>query len=75
MNNQIEARPKKMTVECMLCHEIIYLGSNHKVGSFINCSNCDSMFEIINLNPAMIDWPYYDDDENIYDFDDDDYDY
>lgn len=75
MKDQIHTKPAKKIVECILCKEIIYIAHNQKVGTFINCSNCDTMFEIINLNPLMIDWPYFDEEEGFYDFDDDDYDY
>ena len=37
-----------------------------KINKFVTCKNCENVFEIINLHPIMIDWPYYDD----YDYDD-----
>lgn len=63
----------KAIVECLYCGEDIQININPKTGSFITCNKCSSQFEIIDLEPVTIDWPYYDDDYS----DDDDayYDY
>ena len=51
-----------MTAECLYCGEDVYVGRNPQVGNFITCDGCDSQFEIIDLEPIMVDWPYYEDD-------------
>lgn len=61
MKPQVKAKPKKVTVECLSCSEDIYVGRNPKVGSFVTCDNCDVEFEIIDLEPVMVDWPYFED--------------
>lgn len=71
MKHQIRTKPQKMTVECLNCSEDIYIGDKSKVGNFVTCKSCESLFEIIDLDPVMIDWYYYDDD---YGDDDDLYD-
>jgi transcription elongation factor Elf1 len=73
MKSQIKTKFKKLTVECLLCGKDIYVGDNSNVLKFISCNNCNTLFEIIRLNPVMIDWPYYDDDEGFYDDLDDEY--
>jgi hypothetical protein len=47
------------------------VGVNPTIGKFITCKNCESVYEIINIDPVMIDWPYYDDDDFFDDLDDD----
>jgi transcription elongation factor Elf1 len=74
MKTQIKFNQKKMFVECLLCSENIDVSDNPKISKFITCKNCESIFEIITLDPVMIDWPYYDDEGFDDDFDDD-YDY
>lgn len=64
-----------MIVECLSCGEDVYIGHNPKVGSFITCKSCDSLLEIVDLDPIMIDWPYYDDDESSFDSMEDESDY
>jgi hypothetical protein len=48
------------------------VGVNPTIGKFITCKNCESVYEIINIDPVMIDWPYYEDDylddEDLYDY-------
>ena len=65
MKPKIKTNNKHMVVECLMCYGNIDVGVNPKISKFITCKNCEMVFEIINLNPIMIDWPYYDDD--IYD--------
>lgn len=67
MKYQTNSKPKRMIVECLSCGEGIYVGRNPKVGSFITCHSCDALLEIIDIEPIMIDWPYYDDDESFSD--------
>lgn len=75
MKPQIKIKPKKLTVGCLLCSKDFYVEYNPKLGKFITCKNCETVFEIINIDPVMIDWPYYDDDEGFYDMIEDEYDY
>ena len=64
-NNKHTVNNKQKVVECLMCYEKIDVGLNPRINKFITCKNCEMVFEIINLDPIMIDWPYYDDD--IYD--------
>lgn len=72
MKPQIKTKQNKMTVECLSCGEGIHVGDNPKVSRFITCKRCEMVFEIINVDPILIDWPYCDDDyiddEELYDY-------
>ncbi|MGW8225518.1 MAG: hypothetical protein ACWGOY_07290 [Anaerolineales bacterium] len=73
MKPQAKTRPQQHTIECLVCKEIIDVGGKPQVGVIVECKNCESLFEIVELEPLMIDWPYYDDefndDEDLYDYD------
>jgi transcription elongation factor Elf1 len=58
---KIKTNHKDSIVKCLLCNKMIDLGLNYKVGKFITCKNCEMVYEIINIDPVMIDWPYYND--------------
>jgi transcription elongation factor Elf1 len=76
MKHQIKIQPKKATVECLSCNRDINVGHNTKIGSIVTCVRCNMSFEIIELNPLLIDWPYYDDDYFDGDYsDEDEYEY
>jgi hypothetical protein len=60
VNGKIKTKPMRKTIDCLLCSQEIYIGSNPKIGNFISCDNCDSQFEIIDLEPVLIDWFYFD---------------
>jgi len=62
MKPRINTNQKSKVVECLLCYRDINIGVNPNISKFITCKNCEMVFEIINLDPIMIDWPYYDDD-------------
>lgn len=62
MKHKYRTKPQKLTVECLNCSEDIYIADKAKVGSFVTCNSCESLFEIIDLDPLMIDWYFYDDD-------------
>jgi hypothetical protein len=70
---------KKVTVACLACEDDVYIGRNPKIGNYVICNSCDSEFQIIDLEPIMIDWPdedgYVDEEEAYYDdvYDEDDY--
>lgn len=68
MKSQVNTTHKDTVVKCLVCKQMIDLGINYKVGKFITCKNCESVYEIINIDPVMIDWPYYDfEDDDSYD--------
>lgn len=73
MKPQIKTKHKKMKVECLSCDNDIYIGDYPKVNKFITCKSCENVFEIINIDPILIDWPYFDDDyiddEDLYEYD------
>lgn len=62
MNDRSRTKPQKKVIECLYCNEDIYLGGNPKIGNIVECKNCESLFEIVDLEPVMIDWPFYADD-------------
>lgn len=72
MKSQYKIRQENIIVKCLLCNKIIDVGVNPIIGKFITCKNCESVYEIINIDPVMIDWPYYEDDylddEDLYDY-------
>lgn len=59
MNTQIKTKSNKMVVECLLCYREIHLGVGTKIGKFITCQHCEMVYEIIAVDPLMIDWPYH----------------
>ena len=57
-------------VYCLDCDSKIILHTQIQVGDQCICNDCDAEFQIVNVNPAEIEWLYDD-----YDYgDDDDYD-
>ena len=62
MKHQNKIINKERTVDCLYCKGEIYVRRNLKIGSYIKCISCDSRFEIVNLSPVMIDYPYFNDD-------------
>lgn len=76
MEHPMKIKPKKTVVECLSCGDDISIQGNIKIGNMITCDTCDTQLEIIELNPLMVDWPYYDDDYFDEDYaDEDDYEY
>ncbi len=71
MKQKTKSISKKLMVECLACEDDVYIGSNPKIGSYVICNSCDAEFQIIDLDPVLIDWPEYDDytddDEGYYD--------
>jgi transcription elongation factor Elf1 len=55
-----KTKTKKMTADCLYCGEDVYVGRDPQIGNFVSCDSCDSQFEVIDLEPIMVDWPYYD---------------
>jgi hypothetical protein len=78
MKPKIKTRSKNVTVECLACKDDVYVGQNPKIGNYVFCHSCDAEFQIIDLEPVMIDWPDYngfsDEDEGYYDDTYDEYD-
>jgi hypothetical protein len=72
MNNSRTKTKKKRTVVCLLCGEDIYIGHNPHIGSRIICDRCDTQFEIVDLDPVLVDWLYHDDFDDDDDIEDDD---
>ncbi len=74
MDQNTRAREEKQVLECLFCSEEINIKGNPKIGVMVECSNCESLFEIVEVNPVSIDWPYYGDDfiddDDFFDFDD-----
>ena len=79
MKQVTKTRPKKVTVECLVCNDDVYVGQNPKVGSYVTCNGCDAEFQIVDLEPVLIDWPefddYVDDEEGYYNDIDEDNDF
>ena len=72
MKHHTKPHPKNETVECLSCEEDVYVGRNPKIGKYVVCNNCDATFQIIDIEPVLIDWPeddddYTDDDAGFYD--------
>ena len=70
MKHNQKEHSKKETVECLACDEDVYVGRNPKVGHFVTCHNCDATFQIIDIDPVLIDWPYDEDDAEYEDYED-----
>jgi len=49
-----------ITAECPLCGEKIYLGLILKYGQAVFCPFCQSMREVVNLQPIELEWVYFD---------------
>ena len=79
MKNKTRTRSKKVMVECLACEDDVYIDRNPKIGSYVICSNCDAAFQIIGIEPILIDWPddddYFDEEEGYYDDINDENDY
>ena len=71
MKRQMKVQTDKGIVECLSCDGLIHVGGNPKIGGLVTCDSCDESFEIIDINPLMVDWIMYDDDC----FDEDEYEY
>ena len=71
MKHHEKMRPKNANVECLACDEEVYVGRNPKVGHFVTCHHCDETFQIIEIDPVLIDWPYEEDDDEYEDYSDD----
>ena len=63
MKHHEKMRPKRETVECLACDDDVYVGRNPKVGNFVTCRHCEEVFQIIDIDPVLIDWPYDEDDD------------
>ncbi len=62
---------KKVTVVCLDCDYDIKLDAQPVKGQIINCPNCGTELEIIEVSPLEVDF-YYEDDWDDEDWDDDD---
>lgn len=50
-------------VYCLDCDSAIQINASAKVGDEIVCENCEAEFELVSLNPPVIEWLYDDDEE------------
>lgn len=49
-----------ITAECPLCGETIDLGLILKHRQGVRCSLCESMLEVVSLQPIKLEWVYFD---------------
>lgn len=49
--------------KCVDCDQEIGIGSNPKLGRYVECKNCRAEQEIININPPRLGWLSYDDND------------
>ena len=79
MKHKTKTISKRLSAECLACGDDIYIGRTQKIGSYVICNHCDAEFQVIDLEPVLIDWPdgddYYDEEEGYYDDIHDEYDY
>jgi DNA-directed RNA polymerase subunit RPC12/RpoP len=43
--------------KCIACNQDIILASNSRKWTYVTCQHCGRRLEIIQLNPALLDWP------------------
>jgi len=72
MNKKMKVKRQKEIVECLSCGANIFVGSKIRIGTTVECGRCDSIFEVIDLDPMSIDWLYDDEYEDETYFDEDD---
>lgn len=60
------------TAECPSCGTFIQVGGKPKMGQQMVCSACDSVLEVVWLDPIELDWAYADEED---DLDDDELDF
>ena len=53
----------KAKATCRYCGEKTSIGENTKNGQIIVCQFCGVELELINLDPIVLDWPYYVEDD------------
>jgi lysine biosynthesis protein LysW len=47
---------------CLACGETIFIKKPVMIGQIVNCGYCRAQFEIVELDPLYLDWPYYTED-------------
>ena len=52
----------KVKATCPKCGEKTSIGEHPKNGQILVCTFCGVELEIVNLDPLMLDWPYYPED-------------
>ena len=67
------ASGKKYTI-CTVCNSRLDLGSNPEVGLVVVCEECDTEFEIVDLDPITLDYAEFGEDDELEDdlFEEDD---
>lgn len=63
MKTYTRTKSRRTTVDCLACGEDVYVGQNPIIGRIIICHGCNSRFEIIDVEPVMVDWPGSEDDD------------
>jgi hypothetical protein len=58
------------TAICPSCGRKVLVGGSPRRGQRFNCSGCDTLLEVVEVDPVELDWPF-DDEED--DFDDEDF--
>ncbi|HEX9617945.1 MAG TPA: hypothetical protein VGA03_11080 [Anaerolineales bacterium] len=56
--------------ECPSCGRKVLVGGSPRRGQRFTCSQCDTLLEVVGLDPLELDWTYDDDDD---DFDEGDF--
>ncbi len=59
-------------VNCLSCNIKIDVGEHPEVGQIVTCKNCETEFELIDLDPLTLDWPLDEEDEEDLDYLDED---
>ena len=53
--------------ECPSCGTLIEIGQKPKMGQQVTCTACDTVLEVVWLDPLELDWVYDDEDEEYFD--------
>lgn len=63
MDPTIEIKPDENSVNCLSCKTKLNVGDKPKIRNLVTCHGCKNTFEIIALDPIVLDWKYchYDD--------------
>jgi uncharacterized paraquat-inducible protein A len=66
-----EVRKKMSTTECPNCDMLIDVRSPIRLGDMVKCSVCSESLVVIWTDPLELDWPYDDEDDEDYSWDED----
>ena len=65
---------KSLSTYCPNCESTITFKKQPHRGKLVSCEACDEPFEVIRLNPIILDWLDESDDDDGWQNDDDDFD-